>query len=176
MSFRNIRRTFPEYLPVLRSVDRFPVDLQPFSDVKQDLRILFGDGSVRSGAHIQQKRTVLADNIHQIAENILRRPELVIFGITPGIQSNSGIRLPEVRLHIRKLPPFHIRHCRSKQKGIVFVIDHRVRSPLVGPVVIVGGKLLQPGLAGAVLNPPVKIEYLRTVAVDYLAGAHQPVL
>ncbi len=78
------------------------------------------------------------------------RAELVVLGVAPGIQSCRCIRLPDIRLDVSKLSSFYIRHCQSKRKGIVLVVDSDFDPPsFAALVVVVGSQIFQIRLYGA---------------------------
>ena len=74
---------------------------------------------------------------------------------------------------VRELSFYNLR--RSFER-IMFIIDDNLRVPFRRPVVIVGGELSQVGFADPAVDPLVEVEQFRSVAVNDLTGAYQPVL
>ena len=176
MSFRNIRRTFPEYLPVLRSVDRFPVDLQPFSHFSQNMGVLVGDRAVRFRADVQEQRAVFADHIHQVQNNIRRILVVIPDRVSPGIFRHRGIVLPEVRRNVIQLSSFQIIDRASKYICVKLCVDRSFRSPLLCQVIVKSSKFPQIGLPCILLDPPVKEQKLRLISLNQLTSPDKPVL
>ena len=162
--------------PDLGVVDGLAVDGHPVADGGQDGGVLLGDGAVRLGADVQQQGAVLGDDVHQVANETLGGLELVALSPAPGVAGNGGIGLPEEGLDLRELAALNIRHGAAEHEGLVLVVDGHLLAPLGGAVVVVGRELLQVGLDGVVLDPPVEVHQLGTVLVHDLAAAAEPVL
>ena len=110
------RRPFSIDPPWPRAIDRLAVYVQPFTCTQQSSRFLIRDGAIGTRPDIQQKITVLADNIDEIRNDILRGFEGIARGISPGFIAYRIVRLPGQPPHRVQLPPFQIEHRYTRRK------------------------------------------------------------
>ena len=59
------RRSLTKFFPGSRAVNRFPIHLEPGTDLAQHLLFWLRNGAVCFGTNVEQQRAVLADDINQ---------------------------------------------------------------------------------------------------------------
>ena len=65
----------------MRTVDRFAVDMQPLSHAAQAALHDIGDGSIRSWPDVDQQVPILADDVDQVVDHLVRRHVIAFFEV-----------------------------------------------------------------------------------------------
>ncbi|MCK7482611.1 MAG: hypothetical protein M0C28_39960 [Candidatus Moduliflexus flocculans] len=76
---------------------------------EQDLPGLFGDRAVRLRADVEEEVAVLADPVHEVVDEVLRRLEARPPDVAPGpLVVHRGVRDPLVVGHLPLLPELEV--------------------------------------------------------------------
>jgi len=164
------------HFPGASAIDGLPIPRQPGADLEEQRLLGLRNGAVRPRSDVQQERPILADDVHQVADDRGCALVVLILDVPPGVRAQGGVRLPERRPRVRQLTPLDVVDCRAFGEGLVLVVDGHAPAPLDAQVVVVGRKAAKPGLKHGRLDPPVEPHELRPVLLYQFAGTGVPVL
>ena len=84
LALGHARRAFAVDGPGQARVDRLAVDVQPGAHLAQQLRLGFRDRAVGARTDVQQQAAVLADDVHERGQQLMRALVVVVLDIAPG--------------------------------------------------------------------------------------------